>query len=78
VSKVVRPGVDRSGGSESIRRSPACSWVAIGKGGRGISDDEALDHFFGYAVGPVEPDRLVGHIDGVGDVTVTYDRNRLA
>jgi fumarylpyruvate hydrolase len=25
-------------------------------------------------VGPVEPgDRLEGHIDGVGDVTVTYD-----
>jgi fumarylpyruvate hydrolase len=119
--------------------------VALGKGGRGIAEDEALDHVFGYAVGldmtrrdlrtaeeighpakgavclringelrqegdldqqiwkvpetisylstlvtlragdlimtgtpsgvgPVEQgDRLEGHIDGVGDVTVTYE-----
>jgi fumarylpyruvate hydrolase len=49
--------------------------VAIGRDGAGIPVEKALDHVFGYGVGPVKAgDKLEGHVDGVGDLTVTYAR----
>jgi fumarylpyruvate hydrolase len=47
--------------------------VALGKGGANIAVEKALDHVWGYGVGPVRPgDKLEGHVDGVGDLTITY------